>query len=389
MVQLRRLLLALAAASSSSVVTQVWALGLGEVQVQSDLSQPLRAQIALHEVAGLNQDEVVVRLASPQAYLQAGLQRDDFLGNVQLSPQLNAQGGVIRISSSQPVREPYLTLLVEVVWPAGRQVREYSLLLDPPSYSYKSPAAPAAPAAPASSLATNNPSVPAALPSRASAAPALQAGGHYQTRDNDRLWDIAQDIRGGATAQQAMLAIQQLNAEAFVGGNINRLRSRQTLQLPTEQQMQQTAAAQALAQVEQQQQSWRSGAPAQRQLDARARTTAGAAPVAQVATDSLSLLGATGGKGRADQAKGTAEPGAADQLKAELALTQEGLDLARREGEELSSRLADLQSQLDTLQRIVALKDNQLALLQAQLAAAEQPQTLTQQSPPPSAAALN
>ncbi|MDO9322061.1 MAG: peptigoglycan-binding protein LysM, partial [Pseudomonas sp.] len=217
MVQLRRLLLALAAASSSSVVTQVWALGLGEVQVQSALSQPLRAQIVLHQVAGLNQDEVVVRLASPQVYLQAGLQRDDFLGNVQLSPQLNAQGGVIRISSSQPVREPYLTLLVEVVWPAGRQVREYSLLLDPPSYSYKTPAAPA------SNLAVSSPSVPAALPSRAAAASALQAGGHYQTRDNDRLWDIAQGIRGAATAQQAMLAIQQLNAEAFVGGNINRL----------------------------------------------------------------------------------------------------------------------------------------------------------------------
>lgn len=382
MVQLRRLLLALAAASSSSVATQVWALGLGEVQVQSALSQPLRAQIALHEVAGLNQDELVVRLASPQAYLQAGLQRDDFLSNVQLSPQLNAQGGVIRISSSQPVREPYLTLLVEVVWPAGRQVREYSLLLDPPSYSYQA-------AAPASNLVASSPSAPASLPSRASAAPVLQAGGRYQTRDNDRLWDIAQDIRGGATAQQAMLAIQQLNAEAFVGGNINRLRSRQTLQLPTEQQMQQTAAAQALAQVEQQQQSWRSGGPAQRQLDARARTTADAAPVAQVATDSLSLLGATGGQGHADQAKGTAEPGAADRLKAELALTQEGLDLARREGAELSSRLADLQSQLDKLQRIVALKDNQLALLQAQLAAAEQPQTLTQQAPVPSAAALN
>ncbi|MDP3847688.1 MAG: FimV/HubP family polar landmark protein [Pseudomonas sp.] len=386
MVQLRRLLLALAAASSSSVVSQVWALGLGEVQVQSALSQPLRAQIALHEVAGLNQDEVVVRLASPQAYQQAGLQRDDFLSNVQLSPQLNAQGGVIRISSSQPVREPYLTLLVEVVWPAGRQLREYSLLLDPPSYSYQ---APVAPAAPASNLAANSPSVSAALPSRVSAAPALQAGGHYQTRDNDRLWDIAQDIRGGATAQQAMLAIQQLNAEAFVGGNINRLRSRQTLQLPTEQQMQQTAAAQALAQVEQQQQSWRSGAPAQRQLDARARTAAAAAPVAPVATDSLSLLGASDGKGNVDKAKGTAEQVTADQLKAELALTQEGLDLARREGEELNSRLTDLQSQLDKLQRIVTLKDNQLALLQAQLAAAEQPQTVTQQAPAPSAAALN
>lgn len=365
MVPLRRLLLALASVSSSVIATQTCALGLGEVQVQSALSQPLRAQIALHEVTGLHQDEVLVRLASPEAYQQAGLQRVDFLSNVQLSPQLNANGGVIRISSSQPVREPFLTLLVEVTWPTGRQVREYNVLLDPPSYSYKSPA-------PAPhKLAASSPSVPVTAPRQVSAAAALQAGGTYQTRDNDRLWDIAQGIRGGASVQQAMVAIQQLNGEAFVDGNINRLRSRQTLQLPSEQQMQQTDTTQALALVAQHQQSWRSGTPAQRQLDARARATADTAPVVQPVTDNLSLLGARDGKGRADKAKGAAAQ--ADAAKAELALTQEGLDLARREGEELRSRLADLQSQLEKLQRIVALKDNQLALLQAQLAAPAQP----------------
>ena len=364
MVQLRHLLLALASVSSSAVVTQVSALGLGEVQVQSALSQPLRAQIALREVAGLHQDEVVVRLASAQAYQQAGLQRVDFLSNVQLSPQLNASSAVIRVSSSQPVREPFLTLLVEVTWPTGRQLREYNLLLEPPSYSYQ------APAAATSHALTSRSSTQVAPAKQANASRTLQPGGQYQTRDNDRLWDIAQGIRGNATVQQAMAAIQQLNSAAFIDGNINRLRARQTLQLPTEQQLQQSTTTQALALVEQHQQSWNATA-AQRQLDASARNTAASTPSAQPREDNLSLLDARAGKGRAEQAKGSREQAGADQ--AELALSQEGLDLARREGDELRSRLADLQSQLEKLQRIVALKDNQLALLQVQLAAPEQP----------------
>lgn len=87
--------------------------------------------------------------------------------------------------------------------------------------------------------------------------------------------------------------------------------------------------------------------------------------------DTLSLVGASTAKGAADAAQGKDQAGASKALKEQLALTQEGLDQARREREELNSRIADLQSQLEKLQRLVQLKDSHLAQLQARLAEAD------------------
>ena len=366
MIQARRLLLALAVASTSSLSVPAWALGIGEVQVQSALSQPLRAQIPLSDVGDLGAGEVLVRLASAEEYLKAGIERSQFLGDLQFSPELRAAGGsVIRVTSRQPVREPYLNLLLEVTWPNGRQLREFNLLLDPPSYSFQPPvAAPAVASTPRPQAQAASPQTPLA----SSSGP--QPGGQYLTRDNDRLWDIARAIRGPqATPQQAMLAIQRLNPQAFDGGNINRLRRNQTLQLPTAEQIQQHSASEALAQVEQQHQNWRApSAPAPAQMDATRRSSAGAAPVAVAKGDTLSLVGVSTAKGAADAVQGKDQAGASKALRGQLALTQEGLDQARREREELNSRIADLQSQLDKLQRLVQLKDSHLAQLQARLA---------------------
>ena len=365
MIQARRLLLALAVASTSSLSVPAWALGIGEVQVQSALSQPLRAQIPLSDIGDLSAGEVLVRLASAEEYQKAGVERSQFLADLQFSPELRAAGGsVIRVTSRQPVREPYLNLLLEVTWPNGRQLREFNLLLDPPSYS--SVIAPAVASTPRPQAQAASPQAP----SVSSSGP--QPGGQYQTRDNDRLWDIARAIRGPqATPQQAMLAIQRLNPQAFDGGNINRLKRNQTLQLPTAEQMQQHSASEALAQVEQQHQNWRApSAPAlaPAQMDATRRTAAAAVPASVVKGDTLSLVGASTAKGAADAAQGKDQAGASKALKEQLALTQEGLDQARREREELNSRIADLQSQLDKLQRLVQLKDSHLAQLQARLA---------------------
>ena len=369
MIQARRLLLALAVASTSSLSVPAWALGIGEVQVQSALSQPLRAQIPLSDVGDLGAGEVLVRLASAEDYLKAGIERSQFLGDLQFSPELRAAGGsVIRVTSRQPVREPYLNLLLEVTWPNGRQLREFNLLLDPPSYSFQTPViAPAVASTPRPQAQAASPQAP----SVSSSGP--QPGGQYHTRDNDRLWDIARAIRGPqATPQQAMLAIQRLNPQAFDGGNINRLKRNQTLQLPTAEQMQQHSASEALAQVEQQHQSWRApAAPVQAQMDATRRSSAGAAPMVVAKGDTLSLVGASTAKGAADAAQGKDQAGASKALKEQLALTQEGLDQARREREELNSRIADLQSQLEKLQRLVQLKDSHLAQLQARLAEAD------------------
>lgn len=373
MIQARRLLLALAVASTSSLSVPAWALGIGEVQVQSALSQPLRAQIPLSDVGDLSVGEVLVRLASAEEYLKAGIERSQFLADLQFSPELRAAGGsVIRVTSRQPVREPYLNLLLEVTWPNGRQLREFNLLLDPPSYSFQAPVASPVVASTVRQAVSAPASVPAAQQAPANSS-GPQPGGQYQTRDNDRLWDIARAIRGPqATPQQAMLAIQRLNPQAFDGGNINRLKRNQTLQLPTAEQIQQHSASEALAQVEQQHQSWRApAAPVQAQMDATRRTAAAAAPASVAKGDTLSLVGASTAKGAADAAQGKDQAGASKALREQLALTQEGLDQARREREELNSRIADLQSQLDKLQRLVQLKDSHLAQLQARLAEAD------------------
>lgn len=370
-----RLLTALALASASLLPATAMALSVGEAQVLSSLSQPLRAQIDLQGVRDLGPEEVKVRLASAEAFKKAGIDRDSAVLALKFEPTLNAKGqSMIRVTTSRPITEPYLNFLVEVVSPDGLQLREYSLLIDPPNYAFAAPAPVSAPVV--SAAPATRPKAPVAAPAPMASAPAVASsapadgpvpGGQYRTQTNDRLWDIAQRIRGDASPQQAMLAIQRLNPDAFSNGNINRMKSAQTLQLPNREQLHATDRSDALAQTQQQQQSWKGEGVAQ--LDARKRTEAGNAPATQTASDTLSLVGEQG-SGRAEHKDGAKGSKAAAKREADnrLALAQEELAQARREGEELSSRVADLQSQLDKLQRLIVLKDGQLAELTARLA---------------------
>jgi pilus assembly protein FimV len=359
-----RLLTALALASAALLPNTAHALAVGEAQVLSSLSQPLRAQIDLQGVRDLGPEELKVRLASPEAFKKAGIERDGAVLSLKFDTTLNAKGqSMIRVTSSRPITEPYLNFLVEVVSPDGLQLREYSLLIDPPNYAFAAPAPVSAPVAAVAPAVKAQAPIAAPAPTVASRAPVASpaaekisegpvAGGQYRTRNNDRLWDIAQTIRGDASPHQAMLAIQRLNPEAFSNGDINRMKSAQTLQLPNREQLHATGRSEALA-----------------QLDARKRSEAGSAPAAQAASDKLSLVGEAGA-GRAEHKDGAKGSKAAAKQEADnrLALAQEELAQARREGEELSSRVADLQSQLDKLQRLIVLKDSQLAELTARLA---------------------
>ncbi|WP_439858987.1 FimV/HubP family polar landmark protein [Pseudomonas sp. MBLB4136] len=370
MVRVRKLVLAIAAASALSS-GMAHALGLGEVTLQSALNQPLVAEIELLEVRDLASNEVLPSLAAPEEFSKAGVDRQYFLTDLKFTPVLKPNGkSVIRVTSSKPVREPYLNFLVEVLWPNGRLLREYTLLLDPPLYSPQTAvaAAPQLPVAAPSQQAAAAPrpaasgavSAPRPAPA-ASAAPA----GQYKTTANDTLWEIARRVPGG-TVHQAMLAIQDLNPDAFIDGNINRMKSGQVLRLPDEQQLNRRSHAEAIAQVASQNAAWREGrSVAARQLDATKRSAAGAAPAQVKTQDSLKLVSAESGK-----ASGGSDRGAADSkaLADKLAVTQESLDSTRRENDELKGRMGDLQSQLDKLQRLIQMKDDQLAKLQAELA---------------------
>lgn len=353
MVQVRKLVLAIAAASAlSSGMAQ--ALQLGEMTLKSKLNQPLSVEIELLDVGGLTASEITPSLASSQAFVDAGVDRQAFLDDLTFTPVINPSGrSVVRVTSSKPLPDSYVRFLLQVQWPNGRLMRDYSVLLDPAKFD-QSTSTSAAPA----------PRVGA--PART--APAVSKPAQHTTTSRDTLWEIAQKHRNGGSVQQTMLAIQALNPDAFVDGNINRLKTGQVLRLPDTVQSTALPQPQAIAEVRVQNAAWRQGrrgatnqAAGKQQLDATKRAQAGNAPSTTNAQDNLSLVSAEaarkGGKGKA---------GDSQVLSDKLAMTQEQLDTTRRDNEELKSRAADLQSQLDKLQKLIQLKNDQLARLQAE-----------------------
>ena len=371
MVRVRNLVLAIAAATALTS-EMAYALGLGEVTLKSALNQPLVAEIELLDAKSLAPGEVVPVLASQADFNRAGVDRQYFLTDLTFTPVLRPDGkSVIRVSSTKPVREPYLNFLIEVLWPSGRLLREYTLLLDPPLYSPEIAAA-VAPQLPISMPAARTGAVSQAQPAPASEVSSGTPGqqrDQYTVTPNDRLWEIADRVRQGGTVHQAMLAIQDLNPNAFIGANINRMKHGQVLRLPTAEQIASRTQAEAIRQVAEQNASWRSGPGAPgtgaRQLDATQRGTAGAAPTRTEQGDNLRLVAPDSGTSESGSESGDAEDTKA--LRDKLALTEESLDSSRRENLDLKDRLNDLQGQLDKLQRLMQLKDDQLASLQAEL----------------------
>ncbi|MFJ2324155.1 FimV/HubP family polar landmark protein [Pseudomonas sp. NPDC087817] len=356
MVQVRKLVLAIAAASALSS-GMAHALGLGELTLKSTLNQPLVAEIELLDVKDLTAAEVVPSLASPEDFAKAGVDRQAFLNDLTFTPVLNASGkSVLRVTSSKPLSEPMVKFLVQVMWPNGRLLRDYSVLLDPSKFSPQTADAAAQPA----------PSQTIAAPTTGATHPT-----QYTTTPRDTLWEIAAKARTGGSVQQTMLAIQALNPDAFIGGNINRLKTGQVLRLPDSVQSTALPQTKAIAEVAAQNEAWRQGrryvakpGTGQQQLDAtkRGRANTGAA---QNTSDNLSLVSAESAK-----ARGKGPAGDAKALSNKLAVTQESLDTTRRDNEELKSRMSDLQSQLDKLQKLIELKNNQLAKMQAEGAGA-------------------
>lgn len=352
MVQVRKLVLAIAAASAlSSGMAQ--ALQLGEMTLKSKLNQPLSVEIELLDVGGLTASEITPSLASSQAFVDAGVDRQAFLNDLTFTPVVNPNGrSVVRVTSSKPLPDSYIRFLLQVQWPNGRLMRDYSVLLDPAKFDQPATTAAAAPR----------------LNAPATVAPAVTRPAQHVTTSRDTLWEIAEKNRNGGSVQQTMLAIQALNPNAFVDGNINRLKTGQVLRLPDTVQSTALPQPQAIAEVRAQNDAWRQGRrsaanqPAgKQQLDATRRTQAGNAPATTGAQDNLSLVSAEAAK---KGAKGKA--GDSQVLSDKLAMTQEQLDTTRRDNEELKSRAADLQSQLDKLQKLIQLKNDQLARLQAE-----------------------
>ncbi len=305
--------------------------------LKSAQNQPLDAEIELLDVRDLKAAEVAPSLAPPEEFSKAGVAFPTYLEDLTFTPVINPNGkSVLRVTSSQPLPGPVVKFLVQVMWPQGRLLRDYSVLLDQAKAQGDKPAA-------------------------GNVTPATTGASSYTTQRRDTLWQIAARNTQGGSIQQTMIAIQALNPDAFIGNNINQLKVGQVLRLPDQQQIQNIAQGEANSEVAEQYAAWREGrrlGPRARQLDATRRGAAEAAPARIAQGDNLRLVSPGN------------QAGQTKALNDKLAVAQESLDTSRRDNEELKSRMSDLQSQLDKLQRLIELKNDQLARLQAQGVAA-------------------
>jgi pilus assembly protein FimV len=377
-----------------------WALGLGEIHLNSSLNEPMNAEIDLIAAGPDELGALRATLASKDAFTRYGIEKPPFLSTLTFKVGKSKDGrDVLLVRSTESIPEPFVTFLVEVNWARGRLMREYTVLLDPPVYtpgerastaapvaaattapattapaaapparSRPAPAAASPPATPdtataatprharrsagrsaGSASSASNPPSAVSAPSASSAEPSGAVGDTYKVAQGDTLSKIARSLRAGSKAEidQSMIAMYRSNPDAF-GGNINILRRGAVLRVPGGDEIAALNQTEAIGEVRRQMDAWRGNA---------------AAP-----SGHLRLVTPGAGGGTSNSPSDTASSGEAQALK---------------------GRVKDLETQLADAHRLLDLKSNELSELQRKLGApatpapTPRPQTPTAQVPVP------
>ncbi|WP_229418754.1 FimV/HubP family polar landmark protein [Pseudoduganella flava] len=221
----------------AAVLPAAHAAGLGKLTVLSALGQPLRAEIELTAVAPEEAADLAAKLAPPEAFRAANIEFNPALLNLRFDVENRAGRQFIRVTSTQPVNEPFVDMLLELTWANGRLVREYTFLLDPAEMRGTQAPQVAAPAdvGRAAAPAAAAPQRPAATeaPRRAGAPAADEGDRKVRVKRGDTLSGIASDIKPADVSLDMMLvALYRANPEAFSGKNMNRLKSGRILSVP-------------------------------------------------------------------------------------------------------------------------------------------------------------
>ncbi|MFT4246481.1 MAG: FimV/HubP family polar landmark protein, partial [Pseudomonas sp.] len=367
------------------------ALGLGDIRVLSRPGQPLLAEIPVISNEPGELENARVALASSATFARVGLERPSGLvGDLRFQFAQSANGRVvIRVTSGAPVEQKAISFLIEVDWGNGRLVREYSALVDAPNTATVI----AEPAIQAPQVGAGNaivrapaqvaarPEAPLAVPGAAASAvgmsrsPARAAPGEdlAPVRQGQTLSQIAVPLARGSghSLDQVMLALLRANPDAFIGGNINRLKQGAVLRTPRQDELAQIGAAEATAMVREQAAQWRQArAPIPQPAEAgAARRTAPSAPAQAVGARLEIAPAVAGGSSKAGTTTGTGAGGEGDRLVNEQ-LQQAREDVATRDAEiqELRARVADLEKLRQQQAKLIAMKDTDLAAAQQRLA---------------------
>ena len=374
---IRRLTLLIAASAILSAPA-CFGLGLGELELKSALNQRFEAEVELTNVRGLEIEKILPNLGSQDDFDRVGVERGYALIDLRFKVASRENGKLfVGISSSRPIIEPFLNFIVEVLWPSGRILREYTVLLDPPVFGKDgvepiqlgeteqraSPARQPTPAAPQSGRQEAD----LGGLSQSSQEGRISSGEYGITGPGDTLWKIALEVRPdrSVSVQQTMLALKAANPEAFINDNINLLKAGHVLRIPEANTIRSESLGSAVAEVRVQNEqfdAYKTGSVTQ--LDASRRQVQSDAGASTEDDGELKLLASSESSG--DRA-GSGSDARAQELQDDLAVAEEDLDRARRANTELNVRFEDLQGQLDTLNEILTLKDDQLAALRAEV----------------------
>jgi len=344
------LLLALGLGVTSN---SAWALMLGRSKVLSALGEPLRVEVDVLDISADESATLKAGIASAEAFKSAGINFNPVLNGLQVTLQRRADGSAfLSVSGSTPVNESFVDVMLELSWNGGRQVRDYTLLLDPPQITpppvepvqAQTPVTSPAPTPPQPATQPNKPPASAlSKPAVKSAAkvPANTSGDNQvKVIDGDTAGKIARDHQiSGFSLDQMLVAMQKANPEAFINKNINRLRSGVILNLPTGDQASESSAEEAREIVQAQSKDFNSY---REKLAASARTNKQDAPnrgaSGSIQTQVQDKKTADATPDKLTLSKGALGSNVADQV-AEKLIQQEQAQKAR----ELSKNLADLE----------------------------------------------
>lgn len=394
------------------------ALGLGDIKVRSTLNEPLQAEIELLATDPREIKRLAARLAPKQDFEWVGIERAPSLEQLIFTPAINRNGGpVIEVRTDSPLRDGFVNFLLEVRWPKGRLLREYTIelatpiLMSQPSPVTSTPPVVAAPdpeAKPdeASSVPPPEPKqkheqpvlakTPTPFVQTADAPTAESLAGEYKTVAGDTLGRIAQRYRpSGVAMPQMLLALYRANPHAFLKGNMNYLKRGVVLRIPTREETDELAGAEAMDEVQQQTLAWAQHRarplPAaeevpempgdQAPLDLQAAPTPVAnseATIERAAADEeeieldadarLEIIASQGEKAQAGAFTIASNEYIASMEKA-VNLAQELAQSRQQESEELKLRLRDLESVLQKQERLIKLQNEQVSELQQRLTA--------------------
>ena len=352
------ILAAAAVACAGFYADDALALTLGRITLQSALGEPLRAEIDLPQITPAEADSLKATTAAPEIFRAQGMEYTQGMSNLQIKLQRRPDGrAVLKLSTDRPVNEPFLDLVLDANWGSGHIVRSYTMLFDPPALGRAAPGVTAP--AQISALPTPPPPPPAnrtpavrrytepaapAAPRAAAARPAPADGVTVQAGDTaGRLASAYKPA--GVSLDQMLVAMMQANPDAFVQGNVNRLKAGAVLQMPDQAAAQSTPAPQARQML----------AAQARDFNDFRRKLAGVAPTAEVAAAQRSASGSVQARVE-DKKPATAAPDkltlSKGAVKGQKAVEEQ---VAKdKQADDAASRMAELSKNINDLNKLSA-----------------------------------